>query len=73
MSFYYCVETIRAAHEDGLVLTIYDVTQIYLPSVQSVDGKVVESNVEFAYFLADEGGSFDFVDAALLASTKVPV
>jgi hypothetical protein len=47
------------------------VTQIYLPAVQSVEGKVTTSNVEFAYFLADEDGSFEHVNAALLASTQV--
>ena len=72
--FFYCAVTVRAANEDGLCIDDPgDMTQIYLPAVQSVDGKVAESNVEFAHFLADEDGSFGFVNAPLLASAKVPV
>ena len=45
-------------------------SQITLPAVSSIDGKVSKGDVFYKTFLADEAGSFEFVNATLLASTK---
>jgi hypothetical protein len=45
-------------------------SQITLPAVSSIDGKVSKGDVFYRTFLADEAGSFEFVNAPVLASTK---